>query len=128
MVYDISKRTSFDNLTRWMVEVTDSVAPDLPILVVGNKCDLQFERCIDTREGEQYAQKLNKLFIETSAKTSHNVDSAFEMFDLLFFFNTEYFYRLARQIKRYLETRQLEKSNDSVNLTTDQEAKSGCCG
>ena len=46
----------------------------MPIMLVGNKSDLEHKREILTEDGLAYAKENNLLFIETSAKTAHNVE------------------------------------------------------
>lgn len=50
---------------------------EVPILLVGNKCDLQFEREVTAQDGQQLADIWNVPFIETSAKKSHNINELF---------------------------------------------------
>ncbi|KNC73490.1 hypothetical protein SARC_13952 [Sphaeroforma arctica JP610] len=49
----------------------------VPCVLVGNKCDLEHDREVDTEEGNMLAQKWNVPYVETSAKTRHNVDQTF---------------------------------------------------
>ena len=49
------------------------------MILVGNKCDLDAERQIDSTLAQQYAKDQHMLFIETSAKTNHNIDALFTM-------------------------------------------------
>lgn len=48
-----------------------------PLVILGNKCDLESERKVSTEEGQTLAQELGGKFLETSAKTATNVDEAF---------------------------------------------------
>lgn len=52
----------------------------MPIVIVGNKCDLRPEqRQVTTEEGRQKAETLKCAFTETSARYNENVNKAFEM-------------------------------------------------
>ena len=49
-------------------------SPDVELLLIGNKCDLEEERAVESERGEQLARSYNISFMETSAKTGHNID------------------------------------------------------
>ena len=55
----------------------DNAYSKMIILLIGNKSDLKFEREVTTEEGQEFAEKHNLIFFETSAKTSANVETAF---------------------------------------------------
>lgn len=55
VVYDITKKTSFDNAERWLSELREHADPDIVILLVGNKCDLRHIRAVSTEEGVSFA-------------------------------------------------------------------------
>lgn len=58
LVYDIAKHSSFENLSRWLEEVRQHAdAPNLVIMLIGNKADLAHIRAISTEEAQQYAGK-----------------------------------------------------------------------
>jgi len=76
IVYDITNLTSFAHISNWMAEC-DKYNPKMMKILVGNKCDID-RREISSEEGDRLAKKYNMHFIETSAKTGHNVYEAFE--------------------------------------------------
>lgn len=47
------------------------------IMLIGNKCDLEEKRQVSKEEGEKFAKDHGLFFLETSAKTDHNVDEVF---------------------------------------------------
>ena len=49
-------------------------SPDVERLLIGNKCDREERRAVKTERGEQLAQSQGIPFMETSAKTNHNID------------------------------------------------------
>lgn len=49
-------------------------AEDVPLILIGNKSDLQTNRKVRKEEAQEKANKWNKPYIETSAKTRDNVD------------------------------------------------------
>lgn len=51
---------------------------DIPIILVGNKIDLEDQRVVSREKGEEIALKFGMLFLETSAKLNINVDLIFQ--------------------------------------------------
>jgi len=79
LVYDITRRETYDNIKKWLIEINDNVDyKHIPIILVGNKSDLKNLRSISTEEAKIFAKENNLLFIETSALDSTNVNNAFE--------------------------------------------------
>ncbi len=80
LVYDISRRDSFDRLENWIQDVQKYTNKNLKMMLIGNKIDLESERQVMTDEGANFAQKQGMYFWETSAKSNVNkcVNKAFE--------------------------------------------------
>ena len=57
LVYDITKKQTFDNTERWLTELREHADGDIVILLVGNKCDLRHIRAVSTEEGAAFAGK-----------------------------------------------------------------------
>ncbi|KAH8390751.1 hypothetical protein KR215_001674 [Drosophila sulfurigaster] len=79
IVYDITKRSTFANLQKWIEEVRRYTASNVLIILIGNKCDLEEEREVDFEEARQMCQYIPEILfvMETSAKENTNVDDAF---------------------------------------------------
>eukprot|EP00727_Mastigamoeba_balamuthi_P003951 m51a1_g13553 putative ras-related protein rab-2b isoform x2 (270) ;mRNA; r:46-2062 len=77
LCFDITKRETFNVLSMWMDEVYQYSSPSVPIIVVGNKSDMEERRVVSFEEGQAFAEEHGLLFVETSAKTSANVTEAF---------------------------------------------------
>lgn len=78
MVYDITRRDTFNHLTRWLEEAKQNSNPNMVIMLIGNKSDLEHHRrAVSIKEGEQFAEENGLIFLETSAKTAANVEAAF---------------------------------------------------
>lgn len=76
LVYDITMRSSFENLQKWHQTVITTSNPFC--IVVGNKCDLEEERQISIDEGQKFAHQIKADFIETSARTPTNIQELFK--------------------------------------------------
>ena len=77
-VYDISARDSFNSISKW-VEDVKTQNENAKFLLVGNKCDLEEERRVVTKEeANEYAEKNDMKFFEVSAKTGEGIDDMFE--------------------------------------------------
>ncbi|KAH9568085.1 hypothetical protein CY35_03G059200 [Sphagnum magellanicum] len=77
LVYDITRRETFNHLASWLEDARQHANSNMTIMLIGNKCDLAHRRAVSTEEGEQFAKENGLVFMETSAKTAHNVDDAF---------------------------------------------------
>ena len=78
-VYDITRETTLDNIHDW-IKIIKEHNGNIPIMLVGNKVDLEEEnRAVSRERGIEIAKKLGCIgFVEISAKTGVNVDAAFE--------------------------------------------------
>lgn len=60
------------------VDVRQHANPNTVIMLIGNKNDLEKNRQVSREEAEKFAQDNDLFFLETSAKSSENVEQAFE--------------------------------------------------
>lgn len=82
LVYSVTSRNSFDELLSYYQQIQRVKDSDyIPVVVVGNKLDLENERQVSYEDGQRLANQLNAPFLETSAKQAINVDEAF--YDLI---------------------------------------------
>lgn len=77
LVYDITKRQSFDHMARWLEELRTHADKNIVIMLIGNKCDLGSLRAVPTEDAQEFAERENLYFMETSALEATNVESAF---------------------------------------------------
>jgi len=89
VVYDVTNPETFNNVQKWLQEIERYACETVHKLLVGNKCDLVSERKVTADDAREFADQLNLVFLETSAKDSTNVEEAFS--------------KMARSIKEKLE-------------------------
>jgi len=77
LIYSITNDNTFQEITRLHNRI-ENITEDLtlPILLAGNKCDLESNRQVSKEEGQKLAQTHNWTFFETSAKDNINVSDA----------------------------------------------------
>lgn len=75
-VYDVTSPQSLLKLPGWVSSIKKTVKKTIPMLILGNKIDL--ERKVERSEAEDLSKRLNCEYLETSAKTGENVDIAFK--------------------------------------------------
>ena len=83
LVYDVSRRETFDNLKEiWLREVEMySGGGTVVKMLVANKVDME-TRAVSKEEGQELARSLGTIFFECSAKTKVGVQNAFEELNL----------------------------------------------
>jgi len=78
LIYAITSRSSFDEIASFREQILRVKDKDkVPIMMVGNKCDLETERQVTTGEGADLAKSFGCPFMESSAKTRVNVEESF---------------------------------------------------
>jgi len=78
LVYSIIAQSTFNDLPDMREQILRvKEVPNIPLVLVGNKCDLADERIITTEQGESQAKNFGGRFLEASAKTKTNVENIF---------------------------------------------------
>lgn len=77
MVYDVTSSETFDHVEEWLSEVDRYANENTSKLLVGNKADLIEEKEVPEEDAQSFADSKSMSFLETSAKTATNVDTAF---------------------------------------------------
>ncbi|XP_055342758.1 ras-like protein 2 [Paramacrobiotus metropolitanus] len=78
LVFSVTDRTSFDEIYRFHKQILRAKDRDeFPMLLVGNKADLEHQRVVSSEEAADVARQLRVPYVECSAKLKINVDKAF---------------------------------------------------
>lgn len=78
LVYDITNKKSFDDVGKWLSDL-DKYCGKVPIILVGNKSDLNDERKVSSNQGSIFAENAKLEFLETSAKSGSGVRNLFNV-------------------------------------------------
>uniref|UniRef100_A0A673AM86 small monomeric GTPase n=1 Tax=Sphaeramia orbicularis TaxID=375764 RepID=A0A673AM86_9TELE len=113
LLYDITSKSSFDNIRAWLTEIHEYAQSDVVIMLLGNKADMSSDRAIRRDEGERLAREYSVPFMETSAKTGVNVDLAFTA--------------VAKELKHRAVQHPSEPKFQIHEYIEAQKEKSGCC-
>jgi Ras-related protein Rab-1A len=118
VVYDITDQDSFNDVKQWLQEIDRYACENVNKLLVGNKCDMTSKRAVETNVAQDYADQLGIPFLETSAKSSTNVEQAF--------------IKMATEIKNRMGLLQQSGTNpSSVRIGPSQPVQDrksgGCC-
>ena len=77
LVYDITRRDTFQHITTWLSDARSLTNPSTVIMLIGCKRDLEASRDVSVEEAAQFAKENDLLFMETSAMTGENIEEAF---------------------------------------------------
>lgn len=112
-VYDVTNKSSFDNINKWAELVHNTNQNAKVNFLIGNKCDLNSQRQIKQAEAKEFSDIRQYNFMETSAKTCENVGKAFEYFA----------YQLIDYYKKNQNVydNEKEKEKDNLKLETSSE-------
>ena len=122
VVYDISRKSTFENVDKWIDELKENATEDAHIMLVGNKTDLEDKREVQTEEVAKKAEQYKVAFCETSALKGKNIEKAFDTL-------VEEITKIAVS-QRLVEIKR-ESDSNTVSLNTQEETKtekeSKCC-
>ncbi|KAJ4813873.1 Ras-related protein Rab-11A [Rhynchospora pubera] len=79
IVYDVTKKSSFENSRTWLREVRTHARSDVVVMITGNKCDMRYPREVSKEEAKRLTDKVGALFMEVSAREAVNVEEAFDV-------------------------------------------------
>ena len=77
VTFDITKKKTFDNVLLWLKEIRDN-SEAIPVVLFGNKCDLEEKREVKKEEAQNFAKKNKMIYFETSAKENINIKEGFK--------------------------------------------------
>ena len=121
VVYDITRRDTFESADRWINDLKVTADPKINIILIGNKCDLEDKREVLKEQGEEKAKSFDCAFFETSALKGDNIDKGFEMMV------NEIFKKYGEESMEEDDFGTMEKGED-INLEkTNKVEKKGCC-
>ena len=128
LVYDITRKDSFEELqTYWAEQIKDSSPPNIILAVAANKSDLISKEVVDEEQARNFASSLGALFCSTTATTVESIN--------------DLFIQIAKKYTGCNEIRikeeddgqnQVEEKKDVMKLTKEKSSdkkdkKKGCC-
>ena len=121
VVYDITRRDTFDSADKWINDLKTTADPKINIMLIGNKSDLEDKREVLKEQGEEKAKSFGCAFLETSALNGNNVDKGFELMV------KEIFKKYGPESIEDDDFGIIEKGED-INLEKNKKVeKKGCC-
>ena len=109
ILFDITNEESFNNLNSWIKIIKEHCGDKMPILIVGNKCDLEEERTVPREVIYDYIKREKRQYIETSCKTGKNIKKVID--------------NISKKIINSLT----DKKNISFSLDSTTFKKKKCC-
>ena len=121
LVYDITRKSTFENIDNWLIDLRTNADKDILIVLIGNKSDLLDNREVSSEDAQTKAEQYNIAYMETSAKSGDNISKAFTEL-------VEQIYKT--KISMLQSDVQIEDNNeDGVNLNKEEKKtkKNSCC-
>ena len=127
IVYDITRKSTFDNIDKWIGDLKNNGDENMIVYLVGNKSDLNDMREVRKDEAMTKSEKFNIAFSETSALYGDNIHKIFQDLMEKVYIN---FYRNVntnreKEINKGVDLN--EESNEKNNNQNNPESERKCC-
>ena len=117
LLFDLNSQNSFDNLNSWFISIKESGAEDIPLILVGTKCDLYNNITEETISNFVSQNKTIQKYFKCSAKENIGIEEPFiELGKLV--------------VKQILPSRERTNSKIKIKKTKSmeiQKPKKKCC-
>ena len=123
LVYDITKKKSFDNIDKWYSELKSNSDEKIYTMLLGNKSDLEENREVSIEEAEKKAKNFNIAFMETSAYNGNNINKAFNELINNVYQNNKHAFN--QEIKVFLKDKGVEIPQE--NNEDNKKDSNWCC-
>ena len=119
IVYDITRKTTFDNIDKWISDLKLNGDKNICIIILGNKSDLIEQRQVQEKDGMKKAEMFKTAFLETSALNGDNIAKAFD----------ELIEQIYQNNKSFFENDNKKEIDKGVNINDNKnnKEKSKCC-
>ena len=113
LMYDITNKSSFKSIPEWIESAQEHKGENYPIIIIGNKIDLEEKRKITTEEGENLAKKYGLDFFEISNKEDINIKEAI--------------FTLFKKVLIYIEQKDIKGNSSILSSDNSSSNKKSCC-
>lgn len=114
IVFSLADHKSFEDVEVWMRSLREYADPNIALVLIGSKCDLEDSREVLTEHAMAKASELGARYFETSAKTGQGINDVFdEIPDTV--------------INQKQLVTQATGQSDTVKLSKNSKGKKKCC-
>jgi small GTP-binding protein len=116
LMFDITQIKTFENVKKWIQSIYENTNDKIPIVLVGNKSDIEDKRQVDTQTAKELAKEYNINYFEASAKENTNVNEVFS--------------DLTRDILKIISEKEQQRNSlrlSNASKDSEKKPKGGCC-
>ena len=127
LVYSIDDKKSFTNLNKWLKEIRIQSNPDIKIVLIGNKADLEDKRAVSFEEAQKFKEENEILFfMEASAKSGINAKKIFNEAAKILYNEYLNFLEKAKDIN-YTKVNESSFNSSKLKSFHEPKKKKKCC-
>ena len=127
IMYSIDNEESFRHLDYWIKEIKNNSSPDIKIILIGNKVDLEDKRVVSKEEADNFARVngIDEVY-ETSAKTGFNAKTIFSKAAQILYKEHLNYKRISRD-PSLIKVGTEDFDPKTIPMPKEEKQKKGCC-